>query len=81
MDLENIRTFYPRLEAAVSKLTPEQINFPTGEGKWTPGQYLHHLADAQAQAFYRCVWILWHSWGTIPYNPLWTFSKASMPGG
>ena len=58
MDIDKLRTFYPRLETAVSNLSTNQLNTPIAEGKWTPGQFLHHLADAQTQAFYRCVWIL-----------------------
>lgn len=58
MNIELLRTFYPRLKAAVDKLSIAQINSPSKIGGWTPGQYLHHLADAQTQAFYRCLWIL-----------------------
>jgi len=59
MDIEKVRTFYERLEPVVEKLKKQDmLDQPVREDAWTPRQFLHHLADAQTQAFYRILWII-----------------------
>jgi hypothetical protein len=43
----------PKVEAAVKGLTDAQLDTPTGEGKWSIRQLVHHIADANMNAFIR----------------------------
>ena len=41
------------LTEAVRNLSNDQLNTPTGEGKWTSRQIAHHIADANLNAYSR----------------------------
>jgi uncharacterized damage-inducible protein DinB len=43
----------PKVEAAVRGLNDAQLDTPTGEGKWSIRQLVHHIADANMNAFIR----------------------------
>jgi len=59
MDIELVATFYERLAPVVEKLQAGgKMDIPVKEGGWTPKQLIHHLADAQTQAYYRILWLL-----------------------
>jgi uncharacterized damage-inducible protein DinB len=48
-----IETLPASLENAVKDLSNEQIDTPSGEGKWTIRQIAHHIADANINAYTR----------------------------
>ena len=41
------------LEEAVHNLSDKQLDTPVGEGKWTSRQIVHHIADANMNAYIR----------------------------
>jgi hypothetical protein len=43
----------PKVESAVRGLNEKQIDIPTGEEKWSIRQLVHHIADANMNAFIR----------------------------
>lgn len=51
--IEKIRAMPAKLEAAVTGLTDKQLDTPYGEGKWTPRQVVHHVADSHMNALAR----------------------------
>jgi hypothetical protein len=51
--IERIRELQPKLEKAVSGLSDAQLDTPIAEGKWTPRQILHHIADASVNGYVR----------------------------
>ena len=56
--IAKIRELPTKMEAAVSGLNDQQLDTPYGEGKWTPRQVVHHVADSHMQAFGRVKLIL-----------------------
>jgi hypothetical protein len=56
--IEQIRQMPAKLEAAVAGLTDQQLDTPYGEGKWTPRQVVHHVADSHMNALARMKLIL-----------------------
>ena len=56
--IAKIRQLPAKLEAAVKGLNDQQLNTPYGEGKWTPRQVVHHLADSHINAFVRIKLVL-----------------------
>lgn len=56
--IAQIRQMPAKLEAALAGLSDEQLNTPYGEGKWTPRQVVHHLADSHMNALARVKLIL-----------------------
>ena len=63
--IEQIRQMPAKLEAAVAGLTDKQLDTPYGEGKWTPRQVVHHVADSHMNALARMKLILTES------KPIW----------
>jgi hypothetical protein len=63
--IEQIRRMPAKLEAAVAGLTDRQLDTPYGEGKWTPRQVVHHVADSHMNALARMKLILTEA------NPTW----------
>ncbi len=59
--IKQIRQMPAKLEAAVAGLTDKQLDTPYGEGKWTPRQVVHHLADSHMNALSRIKLILTES--------------------
>ena len=51
--IQKIEKLPSKLEAAVHGLSDTQLDTPTGEGKWTSRQILHHIADANINAYTR----------------------------
>jgi uncharacterized damage-inducible protein DinB len=51
--IEKICTLPAALETAVKGLSDSQLNTPYGEGKWTLKQVVHHIADANMNAYSR----------------------------
>lgn len=56
--IKQIREMPAKLEAAVAGLTDQQLDTPYGEGKWTPRQVVHHVADSHMNALGRMKLIL-----------------------
>jgi hypothetical protein len=56
--IKQIRQMPAKLEAAVAGLTNKQLDTPYGEGKWTPRQVVHHVADSHMNALARIKLIL-----------------------
>jgi uncharacterized damage-inducible protein DinB len=51
--IEEIAQAPARLRAAVSGLSPEQLDTPYREGGWTVRQVVHHLADSHLNSYAR----------------------------
>jgi uncharacterized damage-inducible protein DinB len=51
--IEEIAEAPARLRAAVSGLSPEQLETPYREGGWTVRQVVHHLADSHLNSYAR----------------------------
>ena len=70
MDLNNVETFFPRLDKIITILRKEnKLLTPIKNGGWTPVQILNHLVDSQTQAYYRTMWILSEDVTTLkPFN-------------
>jgi hypothetical protein len=56
--IEQIKQMPAKLEAAVAGLSNQQLDTPYGEGKWTPRQVVHHVADSHMNALARMKLIL-----------------------
>ncbi len=58
-----------KFRAAVSGLTPKQLDTPYRPGGWTVRQVIHHLPDSHMNAFIRCKLTLTEDQPTIkPYD-------------
>ncbi|MBI3873177.1 MAG: putative metal-dependent hydrolase [candidate division Zixibacteria bacterium] len=67
--IAKIRQLPSQVEAAVKGLNDAQLDTPYGEGKWTPRQVVHHLADSHLNAFIRVKLILTEDKPTLkPYD-------------
>lgn len=67
--IESIRATPAKLRAAVSGLTPSQLDTPYREGGWTIRQVVHHVPESHANAFIRFKLALTEDSPTIkPYN-------------
>jgi len=53
-----IRQLPALLESAVAGLNDTMLNTPVGPGKWTVRQIVHHIADANLNAFVRMKLVL-----------------------
>ena len=51
--LEQFRTGYADVEAAVGGITEAELDHPAPDGGWTARQVVHHLADSEATAYVR----------------------------
>jgi uncharacterized damage-inducible protein DinB len=51
--VQRIRQLPQQLEAAAANLDAKKMDTPTGEGKWTIRQLVHHIADAHVNAYVR----------------------------
>ena len=51
--IATIRALPAKLETAIGNLSEAQLDMPYGEGKWSPRQVVHHLADAHMNAVSR----------------------------
>lgn len=56
--LKQIETFADRFESTVKSIQSERLAEKIREGGWSFAQIIHHIADAQAQAYYRIKWLL-----------------------
>jgi hypothetical protein len=56
--IEQIRALPTKLEQIVTGLNDKQLDTPYGEGKWTPRQVVHHVADSHMNALGRMKLIL-----------------------
>jgi hypothetical protein len=56
--IQRIRQLTAKMEAAVAGLSDRQLDTPYGEGKWTPRQVVHHVADSHMNALARMKLIL-----------------------
>lgn len=56
--IDKMRQLPDQVEAAVRGLDDRQLDTPYGQGKWTPRQVVHHLADSHMHAFVRMKLIL-----------------------
>jgi DinB family protein len=63
--IEEIRKLPGALEIAVQGLNEEQLNTPYRDGGWTPRQLVHHIADANLNAYIRMKLILTESKPTL----------------
>jgi hypothetical protein len=67
--IEAIAETPARLRAAVSGLTPEQLDTPYRPGGWTVRQVIHHVPDSHLNAYIRFKWALTEERPTIkPYH-------------
>jgi hypothetical protein len=67
--IDQIATTPARLRAAVSGLTPAQLDTPYRPGGWTVRQVVHHLVDSHLNAYLRCKLALTENHPTIkPYE-------------
>lgn len=67
--ISTLRLLPAELQAAVSDLTPSQLDTPYREGGWTVRQLVHHVADSHANAYVRTKLALTEDWPTIkPYD-------------
>ncbi len=71
--IDKIVALPAKVEATIKGMSDTQLDTPYGEGKWTPRQVVHHLADGHINAFCRFKLILTEDHPTIkPYNQdLW----------
>ncbi len=51
--LEQFRTGYADVEAAIAGITEVELDHPAPDGGWTARQVVHHLADSEATAYVR----------------------------
>jgi len=51
--IEKIEQLPQKLESTIARLTDQQLDTPTGNGKWTIRQLVHHIADANLNAYTR----------------------------
>ncbi|MDA0986877.1 MAG: putative metal-dependent hydrolase [Bacteroidetes bacterium] len=64
-----IKNLPKNLREVVNGLSVEQLDTPYGEGKWTPRQVVHHLADSHMHSYIRMKFVLSENHPTIkPYN-------------
>ena len=56
--LKELESFAERFESVVNSIKSERLKEKIREGGWSFAQIIHHIADAQSQAYYRVKWIL-----------------------
>ncbi len=71
--IQTLRLLPERLRAAVAGLNDKQLDTPYREDGWTVRQVVHHLADANANAYIRFKLALTEDWPAIkPFDqPAW----------
>lgn len=74
--LNTIAEFPERLQTAVSRLTPYQLDTPFIDGEWSVRQIVHHCADSHMNSFIRLKLILTEENPPLkPYaEPLWALT-------
>ena len=63
--IEDIAEAPKKFRAAVSGLTPQQIETPYRDGGWSVRQVLHHVPESHMNAFLRFKWALTEDQPTI----------------
>jgi uncharacterized damage-inducible protein DinB len=63
--INDIKILPKQLQEAVNGLDSEQLNTPYREGGWTVAQVVHHLADANMNAFIRTKLIITEDLPTV----------------
>lgn len=67
--IEDIAATPAKLRAAVSGLSPQQIETPYRDGGWSVRQVIHHVPESHMNAFLRFKWALTEHQPTIkPYK-------------
>ena len=67
--IQTLRLLPERLRAALAGLNDKQLDTPYREGGWTVRQVVHHLADANTNAYVRFKLALTEDWPAIkPYD-------------
>ncbi|MFO7323732.1 MAG: putative metal-dependent hydrolase [Chloroflexota bacterium] len=67
--IARIRAFPADLEAAIDRLSDEQLDFTPAPGEWSIRQIVHHLGDAHMNGMVRMKWALTEDNPTIkPYD-------------
>ena len=67
--IQAIRNLPDEFNAALSGLTPAQLDTPYREGGWTVRQIVHHIADSHINAFIRMKLVLTEEQPTVkPYD-------------
>ncbi len=67
--ISEIRNLPKKLRDVLNGLTEDQLDTPYGEGKWTPRQVVHHLADSHMHSYMRMKFIITENHPTIKtYN-------------
>ena len=56
--LKQLETFADRFESLVKSIQSERMEEKIREDGWSFAQIIHHIADAQSQAYYRIKWLL-----------------------
>jgi len=56
--IEQYRDGYTAVAEALLRITPEELDARTGDGKWSPREIVHHLADSEMAAAMRLRLIL-----------------------
>jgi DinB family protein len=56
--IEQYRDGYTAVAEALLRITPEELDARVGEGKWSPREVVHHLADSELSAAMRLRLIL-----------------------
>lgn len=51
--LDQFRTGYADVEAALAEITEDELDHPAPDGGWTARDTAHHLADSEATAYVR----------------------------
>ena len=51
--LDRYRSGYAAIAAALTGISPAQLDHTPGPGEWSPRMVVHHLADSEATAFIR----------------------------
>ncbi len=69
-----------KLKAALSGLSPAQLDTPYREGGWTVRQLVHHIADSHAMALARMRFALTEDFPTLPgyKEKLWAELRDSV---
>jgi DinB superfamily len=63
--INRIEALPDRMESAIRKLSPAQLDTPYREGGWTVRQVVHHVSDSHMNAYIRTKWTLTESTPTI----------------
>ena len=56
--IDQYRAGYAAVSEALLKITPEELEFTPGPGKWSARDIIHHLADSEMTAAVRLRFLL-----------------------